>query len=88
VVEVLTGILVVITGFYAYVTFRILKVNRDAVAAVREQIESSLRPYVTVKLILEQFPIFHLRVANDGKTSANNSPERRGDGTPRNSERP
>jgi len=34
-IEVLTGILVVITGFYAYVTFRMLKVNQTAVAAVR-----------------------------------------------------
>lgn len=33
--EVLTGILVVITGFYAYVTFRMLRVNQAAVAAVR-----------------------------------------------------
>lgn len=72
VIEVLTAILVVITGFYAYVTFRMLKVNQEMAAAVREQIESSLRPYVSVGLILEQFPIFHLRIANQGRTSANN----------------
>jgi hypothetical protein len=71
VIEVLTGVLVAITGFYAYVTFRMLRVNQAAVAAVREQIEGSLRPYVTVAVMIEQFPIFHLRIANEGKTSAN-----------------
>ena len=70
--EVLTGVLVLITGFYAFVTFRMFRVNQEAVAAMREQIEGSLRPYVTVGLILEQFPIFHLKIANGGKTSANN----------------
>jgi hypothetical protein len=64
VTDVLTAILVVITGFYAFVTFKMLK-------AMRDQIETSLRPYVTVGLVVELFPIFHLKVANEGRTSAN-----------------
>ena len=69
-IEALTALLVAITGFYAFVTFQMLKVNQAAVAAVREQIESSLRPYLTVAVMIEQFPIFHLRIDNEGKTSA------------------
>lgn len=71
--EILTAILVVITAFYAWVTFRILRANQRAVESVREQTEAAYRPYVTVSVHLEpDNPIFYLRIANTGKTSAMN----------------
>lgn len=69
--EFLTALLVVITGFYAWVTYRILKANERVVEAMREQSEASYRPYVIVTPFLEpDNPIFYLRIANLGKTAA------------------
>jgi len=71
VIEFLTALLVVITGFYAWVTYRILKANELVVEAMRDQSESTYRPYVTVSPFLEpDNPIFYLRIANLGKTAA------------------
>lgn len=71
-IEFLTALLVVITGFYAWVTYRILKANERVVEAMREQSEATYRPYVTVTPYLEpDNPIFYLRIANLGKTAAN-----------------
>lgn len=71
VIEFLTALLVVITGFYAWVTYRILKANERVVEGMREQSEAAYRPYVTVIPFLEpDNPIFFLRVANLGKTAA------------------
>jgi len=65
-VEVLTGLLVAITAFYAWVNFRILKANR-------EQVEALLRPYVTIRtLALPKNPIIYLSISNTGKSSADN----------------
>lgn len=70
-IEILTALLVLITGFYAWVTYRILKANELVVDAMREQSEATYRPYVTVTLFLEpDNPIFYLRITNRGKTSA------------------
>ncbi|WP_211003907.1 hypothetical protein [Rhodanobacter sp. B2A1Ga4] len=69
--EVLTGLLVLITGFYAWVTFKMLRANERVVAAMSEQTEAAYRPYVTVTPFLEpDNPIFYLRIANVGKTAA------------------
>lgn len=69
--EFLTALLVIITGFYAWVTYRILKANERVVEAMREQSEATYRPYVTVSPFLEpDNPIFFLRIANLGKTAA------------------
>ncbi len=64
----LTGLLVLITGFYAWATYRILKANELVVEAMREQSEATYRPYVTAGVYLEpDNPIFYLRIANTGK---------------------
>ena len=42
--------LVVITAFYAWATFRILRVNEAVVAAMKEQTDSQLRAYVLVSM--------------------------------------
>lgn len=71
-IEFLTALLVVITGIYAWVTYRILKANERVVEAMGEQSEATYRPYVTVTPFLEpDNPIFFLRIANLGKTAAN-----------------
>lgn len=70
-IEFLSALLVAITAFYAWVTFRILKANERVVDAMREQSEAMYRPYVTVTPFLEpDNPIFYLRIANLGKTAA------------------
>ena len=69
--NILSAILVLITGYYAWVTHRILQANRKTVEASEEQLEALRRPYVNVVLILvPQTPIFALVIRNDGKTAA------------------
>lgn len=67
----LTLTLVLITAFYAWATFRILRANEGVVKVMQEQIDAQVRPYVviwagtrigTTLLILE--------IQNTGKTSA------------------
>ena len=69
--EILTGALVLITGFYAWATYKILKANERVVEVMHEQAEAVTRPYVAVSALLEtDNPIFYLRIANTGKTAA------------------
>lgn len=73
VLEVLTGALVVITAFYAWATYKILKANESVVDAMREETLATTRPYVVVAPVLEvDNPIFYLRISNTGRTSATN----------------
>jgi hypothetical protein len=72
-IEVLTSLLVIITAFYAWVTFRIMKANERTVAAMGSQIELATRPYVALGLVtIPNSNMFCLRVANTGKTGAEN----------------
>jgi len=73
ILEGLTVILVIITGFYAWSTYKILKANERVVVVMHEQAEGMTRPYVSVSPSLEpDNPIFYLRIINTGKTPANN----------------
>ena len=73
IIEFLTGALVIITAFYAWATYKILRANESVVEAMREQSLAMARPYVVVALALEaDNPIFYLRVVNMGKTAAEN----------------
>lgn len=70
-IEFLTALLVVITGLYAWVTYRILKSNERVVEVMRDQSEAAYRPYITVTPFVEpDNPIFYLRITNLGKTAA------------------
>ena len=70
-VDILTALLVLITGFYAWVTFRILEENERVVEVMRQQSESLVRPYVTVTPFIERnSPAFILSVKNTGKMPA------------------
>jgi hypothetical protein len=71
--DVLTAILVLITGFYALITLRILRANEKVIVVMREQALALSRPYVVVVPFLElDNPIFYMRVTNTGKTAATN----------------
>ncbi|MCR4287469.1 MAG: hypothetical protein NUW09_05610 [Deltaproteobacteria bacterium] len=72
-IELLTGALVVITAFYAWATYKILRVNEKVVEVMHKQAEAISRPYVSITPFLEpDNPIFYLRISNTGKTAAYN----------------
>ena len=65
-IEVLTALLVGITGFYAWVTYKML-------TALQQQAEAVTRPYLTINVFSEPNSVtFYLRIANTGKTGASN----------------
>jgi hypothetical protein len=69
--ELWTVVLVVITAAYAAGTFLILRANRAAVDAMREQTESLLRPYVSVEVCARPgTTLMQLVVRNTGKSAA------------------
>jgi len=69
--EILTGVLVLITAFYAWATYKILRANEKIVQVMHEQAEAVVRPYISAALALQpDNPIFYLRISNSGKTSA------------------
>lgn len=71
--DLLTLALVLITGFYAWATFRILRANENVVAAMREQTEAQFRPYITVSVFTRPGTNFLLlSVKNSGKSPAIN----------------
>jgi hypothetical protein len=70
-IEILTGVLVVITAMYAVFTYRIMRANERTVEAVREQGEAALRPYLDIGAITPpNSHMFLLRIANTGRTGA------------------
>ena len=73
VIEWLTGILVAITAFYAWATFKILRANERVVLEMQEQSLAATRPYVVAAPVLEpDNPIFYLKISNLGRTPALN----------------
>jgi hypothetical protein len=71
--EVLTAVLVMITGFYAWATFRILRANDKVVSVMEEQAVAMGRPYVTVTpFVLPGTPLISLKIANTGQSAATN----------------
>lgn len=70
-ITILTGILVLVTGFYAWVTFRMSRANDRVVRLMEEQLYASNRPYINVSVTSEPgSPIFMLKIKNTGKTGA------------------
>ena len=63
-IEILTALLVLITGFYAWVTYKTL-------TTLQQQGEAITRPYLTINVVSEPNDvIFYLRIANTGRTGA------------------
>jgi hypothetical protein len=72
-IEILTALLVVITGIYAWLTFRILKANERIVEKMHDQQEAMYRPYVSISpVVYPENPIAFLKIQNTGLTAANN----------------
>ena len=72
-IEILTAILVIFTGFYAWATFRILKANEKVVEQMRNQQEATQRPYISISPVLyPENPIVFLKIKNSGLTAAQN----------------
>ena len=72
-IEALTVVLVVITGFYAWATFRILRANEKVVSVMEKQAVAMGRPYVTVTpFVLPETPLISLKIANTGQSAATN----------------
>jgi hypothetical protein len=72
-IEILTAVLVVITGLYAFFTFKIMRANEKTLEAVRLQTEAALRPYLDIGVITPpNSHMFMLRIANSGRTAAKN----------------
>lgn len=72
-IELLTALLVIITGFYAWATFHILKANKAVVGIMAEQSEALTRPYIAITAYLPpEHAIFSLKISNTGKTPAQN----------------
>lgn len=73
ILEALTGLLVIITGTYAWLTWRMTRASEASVQLSTRQIEASLRPYVEVSPYLSPGSIIlYLRVRNVGRTAGTN----------------
>ena len=64
------AVLVCVTAIYVGLTFLILRTNKKAVTAIKEQSESFYRPYITITHSLGRHGLIRLSVVNTGKTSA------------------
>ncbi|MGA7561621.1 MAG: hypothetical protein WBW55_00245 [Desulfobaccales bacterium] len=71
--EVLTGILVIITGSYAWATYKILRANEKVVEEMKEQSEAIMRPYIRIApYVVPGTPLLGIRIANTGQSPAQN----------------
>ncbi len=59
-----------VTGYYAFVTKRILETNNKAVLAMREQTEAIYRPYIAISHFLDENALIRLVIKNTGHTNA------------------
>ena len=71
-IELLTAVLVIVTGVYAYFTFRILRENQKTVKIMMEQNEAVTRPYITIRTSYQPMAIYFLHIANIGNSAAEN----------------
>jgi len=66
-------LLVCITGMYAFLTYRILRANRQTIDEMQKQNESYIRPYILISAFVPSASIvFCLRIKNIGKSIASN----------------
>lgn len=67
----LTLALVIITAFYAWATFKILRANQGVVQAMEAQTEAQLRPYVVARVTAQPgTTLLLLQIENTGKSPA------------------
>ena len=70
-VEILTTLNVILTGVYAYLTYKIMSANHATVEMMQAQITSSIRPFVYFDLTTHG-PLIEGVLKNTGKTAAYN----------------
>ncbi|WFP60739.1 hypothetical protein [Mesorhizobium sp. WSM4904] len=70
--DFLTGILVIITAIYAWLTYSIAHSNRRMVAEVQKQIEVQTRPVISFNIEIQHHTIFVARIWNRGASPAEN----------------
>jgi hypothetical protein len=71
--ELLTAGYLAVTIFYAWATFKIMQANQRTLTALQDQTDALLRPYVSISVVtLPNNVVFYLRIANTGKTGAEN----------------
>lgn len=72
-INILTAILVLVTAFYAWATFKILRANENVVAAMNQQTDLLIRPYINIRAATAiGSAALRLIIENTGKTSAIN----------------
>lgn len=71
-IEILTGVLVLTTAVYAWLTYKIAKSNNDMVNEVRKQIELQKRPIITINTEVHHHAMFLMRIWNSGNSPAEN----------------
>ncbi|HMW20908.1 MAG TPA: hypothetical protein PKD88_07860 [Nitrosomonas sp.] len=63
--------LVLITAFYAYATFKILRANEAMVTTMRDQQNAAMRPYIIISANVRMgTQLFYLSIKNVGMTAA------------------
>jgi hypothetical protein len=70
--DFLTGILVIITAIYAWLTYSIAHSNRLMVAEVQKQIEVQTRPVISFNIEIQHQTVFVARIWNRGASPAEN----------------
>lgn len=73
VMEYLTGILVLVTGIYACLTYKLVKSSAASVAAMEQQNWEASRAFIVISPFVRPHTSFlYLRVSNPGRSSALN----------------
>ena len=70
--NILTFALVIVTGIYSFITFKLLRANERSVAIMRDQSEALSRPLILVKLLIIRKVMLCLLIQNIGKSPAKN----------------
>ena len=73
VIEYLTGILVLVTAIYAYLTHKLAQSSAAAVAAMEQQNWEASRAFIVASpFVRSHTPFLYLRIRNNGRSSALN----------------
>lgn len=63
--------LALVTGVYVWLTWHMLKANRESTRIMQQQLEATLRPYIVVDVTVHG-GLFLLKISNNGATAAEN----------------
>ena len=71
--EILTAILVIIKGIYAFLTYKMSRISERTAQIMNEQTEAMSRPYIIIQPMVRPHSQFlYLKIYNSGKTPALN----------------